>query len=184
MGWQNMVNCAALEKPWVFSTLVGSNPTPTAKFMVFNFFKKKKGYPLGQENLKEILVQFGKLKEELEIISKELENLKKENEFNVQKIGIVRFNPFQEIGGNQSFSLALLNGNDNGVVITSLYSREGNRVYGKPIKNGGSEYPLSEEEKKAIEQAKNWQNLNSQTYGSKNPKLNSKTTGGGDSGPC
>jgi hypothetical protein len=121
---------------------------------MFNFFKKKKGYPLDRENLKEILSQFQELKENFDKISEELENLKKENKFNVQKLGIVRFNPFKEIGGNQSFSIALLDGNDDGIVITSLYTKEGNRVYGKPIKNGKSEYLLSAEEKEAIEYAK------------------------------
>jgi len=118
---------------------------------MLNFFKKKKKEP---ENLKEILSQFKDLKEDFEKILKELESLKKENEFNIQKVGIVRFNPFKEIGGDQSFSIALLDGNDDGVVITSLYSREGNRVYGKPIKGGQSEYLLSGEEKEAIQIAK------------------------------
>lgn len=118
---------------------------------MFNFFRKTKKEP---ENLKEILPQFQDLKKNFERISQELESLKKENKFNVQKIGIVRFNPFSEVGGDQSFSIALLDGNDDGVVITSLYSREGNRVYGKPIQNGKSQYPLSEEEKQAIEKAK------------------------------
>lgn len=117
---------------------------------MLNFFKKKKE----PENLKEILSQFQELKGNFEKISKELGNLKKENKFNIQKLGIVRFNPFKEIGGNQSFSIALLDGNDDGIVITSLYTKEGNRVYGKPIKNGKSEYLLSEDEKEAIEYAK------------------------------
>ena len=118
---------------------------------MFNFKKKKKE----PENLKELLEQFKALKEEFVKIKKDFEILREKNSFNVQKIGIVRFNPFKEVGGNQSFSLALLDGNDNGIVITSLYTREENRVYGKPIKNGQSEYLLSEEEKKAIELAKN-----------------------------
>jgi len=117
---------------------------------MFNFLKKKKE----PENLKEILSQFQELKGNFEKISKELENLKKENKFNIQKFGIVRFNPFKEIGGNQSFSIALLDGRDDGIVITSLYTKEGNRIFGKPIKGGKSEYLLSEEEKEAIEYAK------------------------------
>lgn len=117
---------------------------------MFNFFKKREKEP---ENLEEILERFKDLKENFERISAELENLKKENKFNIQKIGIIRFNPFREVGGNQSFSIVLLDGNDSGAVITSLYTREENRVYGKPIKNGQSEYLLSEEEKKAIEVA-------------------------------
>jgi len=116
---------------------------------MFNFFKKKKE----PKNLKEILSRFEDLKGEVKIISDELENLKKEGKFSIQKTGIVRYNPFSDVGGDQSFSIALLDGNNNGIVFTSLYTKEGNRVYGKPIKDAKSEYSLSEEEKKAIEKA-------------------------------
>jgi len=118
---------------------------------MFNFFKKKKKEP---ENLKEILAQFKDLKENFGILSKELKNLKEKNLFSIQKISIFRYNPFSDIGSNQSFSIALLDGNDSGVIITSLYTREGNRTYGKPIEKGISKYTLSEEEKEAIERAK------------------------------
>lgn len=135
---------------------------------MFNLFKKKKIEP---ENLKEVLAQFKELEKNFEKISQELENLKKESKFNIQKIGIVRFNPFSEVGGEQSFAIALLDGNDDGAVITSLYTREGNRVFGKPIKGGISQYSLSEEEKQAIEKAK---------YGGKNKsKLNNPTPSSG-----
>jgi len=116
---------------------------------MFDFFKKKKE----PKNLKEILAQFKDLKKEVERISEGLENLKKESKFSVQKVGIIRYNPFSGVGSNQSFSIALLDGNNDGLVITSIYARDGNRVYGKPVKNGNSEYSLSEEEKKAIEKA-------------------------------
>jgi len=89
-----------------------------------------------------------------EKLSEELDALKKKSKFSVQKVALIRFNPFREVGGDQSFSVALLDGNNSGVVITSLYSREENRVYGKPVKNGESEYLLSEEEKEAIERAR------------------------------
>lgn len=115
---------------------------------MINFFKKQKKEP---QNLKEILAQFKNLKENFERISQELENFKKENRFSLQKIGLVRFNPFRGVGGNQSFSIAILDANDSGIVITSLYTREESRIYGKPVKGGRSEYSLSEEEKKAIE---------------------------------
>lgn len=118
---------------------------------MLNFFKKTKNEP---QDLKEVLARFRGLEKSFDKISQELENLKKEGKFAVQKVGIVRFNPFSGVGGDQSFSIALLDGNDNGMVITSLYTREGNRIYGKPIKNGGSEYLLSGEEKQAIEKAK------------------------------
>ena len=117
---------------------------------MFYPFKKKKKEP---ENLKEILSQFKDLEKDFAKLSAELENLKKESKFSVQKIGMVRFNPFSEVGSDQSFSIALLDGNNDGIVITSLYSREENRVYGKPIKAGVSQYSLSKEEKLAIEKA-------------------------------
>jgi hypothetical protein len=71
----------------------------------------------------------------------------------IQKTGVVRFNPFNDVGGNQSFAVAFLDNSLNGVIILSLYSREGMRIYSKSIKNGKSEYALSEEEKEAIKLA-------------------------------
>lgn len=136
---------------------------------MLNFLKKGGKEP---KNLKEILNSFKNLEKNFEKLSQEIENLKKETKFSVQKVGIVRFNPFKEVGSNQSFSVALLDGNDSGIVITSLFSREGNRVYGKPIEKGFSKYLLSEEEKQAIEKAK-------YGNGNKNSKLNNKTAGGG-----
>lgn len=69
----------------------------------------------------------------------------------IHKIGMVRFNPFRDIGGDQSFSLALLDGDTNGVTITSIYSREGVRVYAKSIKEGKAiKHQLTEEEVYAI----------------------------------
>ncbi len=121
---------------------------------IFSNNKKNKKDP---ENLKDILAQFKDLKGDFDKVSKELEELKKESRSWIRKIGIVRFNPFREVGGDQSFSLALLDADDSGIVISSLYSREENRIYGKPIKNSKSEYQLSEEENKAIEIAKNGQ---------------------------
>ena len=70
-----------------------------------------------------------------------------------QRIGLVRFNPFEDTGGNQSFALALLDAEMNGWVLSSLHARTGTRVYAKPITGGRSEAALSEEETAAIQQA-------------------------------
>jgi hypothetical protein len=70
-----------------------------------------------------------------------------------QRVGFVRFNPFEETGGNQSFALALLDAEGNGFVLSSLHARSGTRVYAKAIKGGRSEAALSEEETAAIRQA-------------------------------
>ncbi len=71
----------------------------------------------------------------------------------IQKIGIVRFNPFSDVGGNQSFAIALLDSRNSGLVISSLHGREETRVYTKPIIAGKSEYHLSAEETEAIKKA-------------------------------
>lgn len=69
----------------------------------------------------------------------------------VHKVGIIRFNPFNDIGGDQSFSVALLDGKNSGVVISSLHTKEGTRVYSKPIIKGeASKYSLTEEEKNVV----------------------------------
>ena len=72
----------------------------------------------------------------------------------IHKVGIIRFNPFKDIGGDQSFALALLDGKDSGIVISSIHTREGTRIYSKPVVKGESEkYTLTEEEKQAIKMA-------------------------------
>jgi hypothetical protein len=71
----------------------------------------------------------------------------------VQKVGIVRFNPFPDSGGDQSFAIALLDGNDNGIALSSIYVHGTPMVYAKPIEKGDSKYALSQEEKDALGRA-------------------------------
>jgi len=81
--------------------------------------------------------------------------LQKEGQFHIQKVGLVRFNPFSQTGGNQSFSLALLDGNNDGLVISSFHSRERTRIYAKIVKEGErKKSSFSKEEKEAILKAK------------------------------
>lgn len=71
----------------------------------------------------------------------------------IQKVGLVRFNPFEETGGAQSFSLCLLDGNDSGFILTALHTRDRTRVYTKSIENGKSKHELSHEESRALKEA-------------------------------
>lgn len=71
----------------------------------------------------------------------------------IQKIGIVRYNAFQDTGSDLSFALALLDEKNNGVVLNGIYSREMSNIYAKPVKDGKSQYTLSEEEQEAIKRA-------------------------------
>ncbi len=69
----------------------------------------------------------------------------------LKKIGIVRFNPFGEVAGsNQSFSIAFLDENGSGAVISALYIRDKIRTYAKPVEKYKSEYTLTPEEEEAI----------------------------------
>ncbi|OGF79218.1 hypothetical protein A2W54_01930 [Candidatus Giovannonibacteria bacterium RIFCSPHIGHO2_02_43_13] len=92
-----------------------------------------------EEALKSVVARVGKLENELPR--------------DLRRVGLVRYNPFSDSGGDQSFALAILNDQNDGIVLSSLYGREMNRVYAKLIKHGRSQYQLTEEEKKAIESA-------------------------------
>lgn len=73
----------------------------------------------------------------------------------IQRVGIVRFNAFDDTGSDLSFSLALLDGNNNGVVMSNIYGRNESRLYAKPITQLQSAYTLSTEEVQAVELATN-----------------------------
>jgi hypothetical protein len=71
----------------------------------------------------------------------------------MQWMGMIRFNPFRNTGGAQSFALAIADGNGDGVVISSLHARENTRIYAKPLHQWTSEHTLTEEEQQAIARA-------------------------------
>jgi hypothetical protein len=126
--------------------------TPEYLHKPMPLFSKKNQHPeiITPEDLAK---KIQSLEEKLTNITAELEQLKTKNKQTFTKIGVIRFNPFKEIGGNQSFAVALLNEKKDGIIITSYYGRDLNRVYAKEVKNGASEHVLSEEERQAINQA-------------------------------
>ena len=77
----------------------------------------------------------------------------------IQKVGLIRYNAFKDVGSDLSFAIALLDGNDTGVVLNGLYGSESSNIYAKPIKGGISTYQLSEEEKYALEIAEQNKNF-------------------------
>jgi len=95
------------------------------------------------------------LEEKIKEAFLKIKNLEDISETTIRKIGVVRFNPFNDMGGNQSFVIALLDDKNNGFVISSLFVKEGNRVYAKAIKDGKSDHLLSNEEIEAINRATN-----------------------------
>lgn len=107
------------------------------------------------ENLKSYMEKVQKVEDLNKEIIQYCERLDKTVDTCTQKIGIVRYNAFKDVGSNLSFTLALLDNNNNGVVLNGIYSRDNSNIYAKPIKDGKSEYVLSDEEKEAIEKAIN-----------------------------
>jgi len=111
------------------------------------------------KSFKEVFLRQKERNSDLEGMIKEafskIKDLEEISKITIQKTGIVRFNPFNEMGGNQSFAVAILDSDNNGFVISSLFVKEGNRVYAKAIKDGRSDHPLSDEEKQAIIKAIN-----------------------------
>lgn len=103
--------------------------------------------------LDKILVRQNIEKNEIVKLDGEIKKLTQEGFSHIQKASVVRFNPFRDTGGDSSFSVALLDGNLNGIVITGLHTRERTRVYIKPVAKGKSSYELSREEQKAIADA-------------------------------
>ena len=88
---------------------------------------------------------------EIKEIKNDLDGFKTLSKANIQKVGLVKFNPFNETGGDHSFSLALLDGHKNGIIITSLHTRERTRLYVKDVSSGKSKIELSSEEQKALQ---------------------------------
>ncbi|MBU3964843.1 DUF4446 family protein [Patescibacteria group bacterium] len=97
--------------------------------------------------------EIGRINLGLAKINKRQEEQEKILETTIRKVGMVRFNPFKNTGGDQSFAIALLNSSDSGIVLSSLYLREGMRIYAKPIGQAKSKYSLSAEEEEAIKKA-------------------------------
>ena len=125
---------------------------------VFVFFQNRfwKKLLIGT-NKKDLLKVLNKILDRQELGSKDISQVKKEisriNEVSlghVQKVALVRFNPFHETGGDHSFSLAVLDGRDTGFIITGLHTRERTRLYMKEVKSGKSDVELSVEEKKVL----------------------------------
>lgn len=105
--------------------------------------------------LNEILTKVDLNQKDFKTLNEALVTARKKMKNHIQKIGFIRFNPFPQTGGDQSFSLSLLDEKDSGFVLSSLHSRDTTRFYAKTIKNGQPEgSKLSDEEKKAIKNAK------------------------------
>jgi hypothetical protein len=117
------------------------------------FFAGKKAKDL-EENILVLEENISKLKSAKEIIEKEIIEINQKLKKSIRGLETIRFNPFPDQGSNQSFAVGMVNEDGDGVVFSSLYSRERMSVFAKPIKNGKSEYELTSEEKDVLNKAK------------------------------
>ncbi len=134
--------------------------------LIYNIIKTNK---IGKK-YKEFMRKIGNgkdLEEDLENYIHRVERVEKQNgeivqtcnemskslEKCIQKVGVVRYNAFENTGSDLSFALALLDNKDNGIVLNGIFSRESSNLYAKPVISGKSSYSISEEEEKAIEKA-------------------------------
>ncbi|MFA6315106.1 MAG: DUF4446 family protein [Candidatus Paceibacterota bacterium] len=126
-----------------------------------HFKMKKFLIDVDSKNISDSLSRVLKTLSDLESFRIEMEkyltSVEKRLRRSVQSVQTVRFNPFkgEGAGGNQSFATAFLNEEGNGVVISSLYSREHVSIFAKPLRNSASEHEMSEEEKEVLDKAKN-----------------------------
>lgn len=103
--------------------------------------------------LREVVEAVTQFKQENSLLAKKLDELTIEELQHIQRVEIVRYNPYNDTGGDQSFSVILIDGKLNGLLITSLHSRSGTRIYTKIIKSGKSDLDLSKEEKDLLVKA-------------------------------
>lgn len=113
---------------------------------------------VGETNIEQLLEKCIDKVNDVTVKNKEIKNDINNIERNLihcyQKLGVVRYNAFENVGSDLSFSIALLDTGDNGVVLSGIYSRDSSSTYAKPIIGGKSKYSLSAEEIQALETAK------------------------------
>lgn len=107
-----------------------------------------------RKKFEEVIKSVSDFEKDLGEVKRKLSEVEEEGLRHVQKVALVRYNPYEDTGGDQSFSVVLLDDKGNGFVITSLHARSGTRVFAKPVIKGiSSKYQFSKEEKQAIEKA-------------------------------
>lgn len=116
--------------------LTRGKDTETMEDIILNFFERIESLEQAKERMEQ-----------------DIENIQKNLKITYQKMGLVKYDAFREMSGALSYSLALLDKDNNGVLISSMYSREGCYTYAKDVVNGKCALNLSEEEEEALKQA-------------------------------
>jgi biopolymer transport protein ExbB/TolQ len=116
------------------------------------FFLGKKAKDL-EDTILALQNEIAQLNKAKENAQKDIATINLKLKKSIRGLETIRFNPFPDQGSNQSFAIGMLNEEGDGVVVSSLYSRERMSIFAKPVKNGQSEYELTSEEKNALKKA-------------------------------
>jgi hypothetical protein len=136
----------------IFFILLGAIWIIITEKRLKRFFLGKKAKDL-EDTIITLENDIAKIKNAKENIEKDINVINTKLKKSIQGLEVVRFNPFPDQGSNQSFAIGMLNEEGDGLVISSLYSRERMSIFAKPVKNGKSEYELTVEEKEALKKA-------------------------------
>jgi hypothetical protein len=119
---------------------------------------------VNNKNIEELIVNYLEKVEESRKIAEDARelcnNLNNKVDQCIQKVAVLRYKAFENVGGDLSFSIALLDNNNYGVILTGIYGRDDSTTYAKPIEKGISRYDLSDEEQHVLNEAMNKSNLN------------------------
>lgn len=152
---------------WVWLLLLAVFVTLTALLiwmgvLTFLFLQQRKFFKslFPKSSERDIRKKFEEVIGQLDIFRSDLGNLKsdlkgfeEDSRAHIQKVALLRFNPYGDTGGDQSFAIALLNGKQSGLVLTSLHARSGTRIFAKPVLEGKGTYELSKEEIEVLKKA-------------------------------
>ncbi|MDP2789277.1 MAG: DUF4446 family protein [bacterium] len=133
--------------------LVGAIWVFTTEKRLKRFFVGKKAKDL-EDTILALEENIGVLQKAKEKMEKEISEMNGKLRKSIRGLETIRFNPFPDQGSNQSFAVGVLNEDGDGIVLSSLYSRERMSVFAKPVKSGKSEYGLTNEEQEVLEKAR------------------------------
>ena len=136
----------------IFFIILGAIWVVITEKRLKRFFLGKKAKDL-EDTISLLEDNITKLNNAKESIEKDIVKINNKLKKSIRGLETIRFNPFPDQGSNQSFAIGMLNEEGDGLVMSSLYSRERMSVFAKPIKNGKSDYELSAEEKEALKKA-------------------------------
>lgn len=133
-----------------------SNQKLKKRYEVFMGINKKRRNDINMEKLLvDCVAKAESIDDKYAKVLEIVQDMQKNMQYCCQKVGIVRYNPFEEMGGNLCFAVAILDAENTGIVINGIHSRTGTFTYAKPVELGVSTYILSKEEQEAIDKAKN-----------------------------